>query len=133
MNFKKSFSYDDGGRSKYYRSKKSSNDCVVRSIAIAFNQDYKKTLIDLCNFTIDHGEPFNSKHIYEKYLFSKGWVKYKTLTKSNNKKYRISELPLNDNCLISTRRHLTVLLNHTIRDLWDTRGEIAYNYYIKNE
>ena len=159
MKFTKDYIYDDGGRSKYYRPKKTSNDCVVRSISIALNQDYKDTLIDLCDFTgllpptsvrsinqdykdtlIDlcdftvlYGEPFNTKNTYEKYLFSKGWLKFKTLIKSNNKKYRITDLPVNDNCLISTRRHLTVLINGVIRDLWDTRNQVAYNYYIRDK
>ena len=130
MKFTKDYIYDDGGRSKYYRPKKTSNDCVVRSISIALNQDYKDTLVDLCDFTVLYGEPFNTKNTYEKYLFSKGWLKFKTLIKSNNKKYRITDLPVNDNCLISTRRHLTVLINGVIRDLWDTRNQVAYNYYI---
>ena len=33
--------YNDGGRSKYFSAKRV-NDCVVRSIAIATNKDYKE-------------------------------------------------------------------------------------------
>ena len=66
MKFTKDYIYDDGGRSKYYRPKKTSNDCVVRSISIALNQDYKDTLVDLCDFTVLYGEPFNTKNTYEK-------------------------------------------------------------------
>lgn len=43
------FVYNDGGRSVYYKSK-DVGDCVVRSIAIAKNSDYKAVYDETRNF-----------------------------------------------------------------------------------
>ena len=36
--------YNDGGRSKYYKTS-NTRDCVVRAIAIATNKDYKEIFL----------------------------------------------------------------------------------------
>lgn len=59
MNYKMKWVYDDGGASSYFSGP--NYDCVVRSIAIATNRDYKE-ILDLVNDYIKR-EPLDEKYV----------------------------------------------------------------------
>ena len=120
------FNYNDGGRTKHYPKKKL-GDCVVRAISIALEQDYKKTLIELCDLAIEKGGMPNSHHIYEIYLGDRGWIKNKPPRDSNGKKIRLKDWEHN-RAIVLTTGHLTCVIDNCINDTFYT-GDWCCNSY----
>ena len=125
------FTFNDGGRSKHYRKKKL-GDCAVRAIAIALEQDYKQTLVDLCEVSISVGGVPNIPQVYDVYLEQKGWIKNKPPRDSNGRKIRLKDWGHN-RAIVLTTRHLTCVIDNCVNDIWDTRAWCCNSYYTKKE
>jgi hypothetical protein len=108
MNFIK----HDGGRSEHYKYRRE-GDCVIRAIAIATKQDYKKVFEDLTYRGLPLGLFANSDKVWPGYLKELGW---------QETKYGRNAVPLNQMCftgiaLLSS--HLVAVDKTTIYDTWD--------------
>ena len=123
------FNYNDGGRTKHYKKKKL-GDCVVRALAIALQQDYKQTLVELCEVSIVVGGVPNCPEVYELYLKGKMWIKNKPPRDSNGKKIRLKDWKHN-RAIVLTTRHLTCVIDNCVNDIWDPREWSCNSYYTK--
>jgi len=135
------FSYNDGGRSNYFKG--DAGDCVVRAIAIATDTDYKviydtlyqanKDYLDKKNTKLSKqmksrtrekgGSPRNGnyKKIYQDYLLNNGW-RYVSLRKFGSKeRVKLDELTHLGTILVNINRHMMCMKNGTIHDTWDSR------------
>jgi len=131
MKFKKTY----GGREKYATIKYKKDlvgDCVMRAIAIALNQDYKQTFIELSKLSVEMLTPPNQRKCYEAYLKSKGWIKHKPLRDTNNKKLRVYDFHKYSGdgiFLVHTTKHLTCIINDTLWDSWNCQNWCANSFY----
>tara|TARA_R100000234_G_scaffold27257_1_gene15703 strand:- start:622 stop:1077 length:456 start_codon:yes stop_codon:yes gene_type:complete len=125
------YKYNDGGRSKYFRmryKKDITGDCVIRAISIALDLDYKFVWESLFEIGKNIGHLPCDKRTFEKFLIDNRWIKQKTLTINNNRKYQLHDYPVK-NCIVHTRRHLVAIKNGVVNDTWDSRNKYAYSYY----
>ena len=110
------FIKDDGGRDKYFPlkyKKDYTGDCVIRAIAIATCTDYKRVWDDLFDLGHRMGHLPNDRRVFEEYLACIGWEKHKPMRKSNGRKYKLKNLPIDDGYyIVHTRKH--VLLQHKV-------------------
>jgi len=129
--YRMKFIKDHGGRQKYFpcRFKKdNTNDCVIRAISIATDQDYMKVWRDLFRLGTEAGRMPNDTTCYEPYLTSLGWVKHSPL-KKGKRKLKVKNFPIkNGAVIIHTCNHLTTILHGELHDTWNT-GEYAANSY----
>ena len=130
LKFDKSF----GGREKYKSvkyQKDITTDCVIRSIAIALDQDYKSTFYELLDVSRETLEVPSDEKCYDKYLEEKGWVKKKPKRNSRNRLLKVGQFPTDGVYLIHTSGHLTCLKDGVIKDVWNCSKSSAYSYYRK--
>ena len=130
------------------------NDCVVRAIALATNQDWDKVFTDLCEIAFKKKRMPNDKQIYEYYLKKLGYEKQKQPRatyyadgyRDTYKKYTIDEFitDLNfkknvmrehDIYIITVANHMTCVkyqgIDFDIYDTWDCSNKTISNYWIK--
>ena len=132
------YSNDSGGRENYFPAKlkkDKTGDCVIRAIAIATDTDYLNVWQSLFKIGLESGHLPNDKRVTEPYLNSLGWVKHKPMRKSNGKKYKVKNLPVNKNTsyILHTSKHWTAIVNNEHRDTWNCGEWCANSYYTKQE
>jgi len=127
-----------GGRENYFSTqfkKDNTNDCVIRAISIATEQDYKKVWNELFELACKTGFMPNDKKCFDTYLESLGWTK-KSPLKYGNKKYKVKNVGQffkGKNVIIHTTNHLTTLVDGDLNDIWDCREWCANSYYVKEK
>lgn len=140
--------YPDTSTFRYFNANpknRITDDCVIRAISTALNQDYNKTLTELTELSIKTGYMLNCKECYNKYLECKGWVKMKQPRKADNTKYTGKEwcewLNENDNrnehiiCNIGGH-HIVCIVKENYKsfkvwDIWNSTYGCIGNYWIK--
>lgn len=111
-------------------------DCVVRALCTAMNQPWDVTVRELTELGIKLGYVLNDRNTYEKYLASKGWVKYKQPRKGDNTKYtgkeftRIIDKKVNYIARIGGH-HIVAIINGRVNDIWNSTDGCIGNYWIK--
>ena len=121
----------DGGRSLYYKNR--TGDCVVRSIALALEQDYKKTWLDLFELGTQLGEMPNAEKVYTRYLKDHGYRKNRPQRCANGHLQQIIHYR-GGPCIMRTRDHLTYINRHgDICDSWDCRMQLMFSYYTRDD
>lgn len=144
MNYKMKWVYDDGGASSYFSGP--NYDCVVRSIAIATNRDYKE-ILDLVNDYIKR-EPLDEKYvrnarlgvtkeITSKILKDMGykWIPTMKFAKGCKVHMRADELP-GGTIIVSLSKHLSCIKDKVIYDVFDPSREgtrCVYGYWVIKE
>jgi len=119
------FTFNDGGRSKYFKGK-NADDCVVRAIAIAAKKDYKE-VYDALKTRMGKGKsPRNGIHkkIYHEYIISLGfkWEPYMGIGTGCTIIMNKQDLPVGTYiCRLS--KHLSCISNYTIFDTFDPSRE----------
>lgn len=116
----------DGGRSEHYKYRRE-GDCVVRAIAIATKQDYKKVFEDLTAIGLPLGLFANSDKVYQSYLRELGW---------QETKYGRNAVPLNEMCFTGIavlRGHLVAVDESTVYDTWDCRRQRCWRTWTNEE
>lgn len=111
---------------------KKTGDCVIRAISLALDKNYEQVYKELFELSLKTGYMINDKRNEEKYIISNGFVKHKQPKKPNGKKYTVGEIDKlckNPVILVSCARHLTVVLNGMLTDIWDCRAKCISNYY----
>lgn len=134
--FKKSF----GGREKFFTKKSQKTkknlyvgDCVVRAIAHATKKPYKEVWDELMDLSKKTLQMPNEEINYNSYLKLIGWEKQKPFRNQNNKTVRVAYFPAKPKgkYIISTRNHLTSIVNRVHLDTWDCGGYRANSFWIK--
>ena len=128
----KAYEYNDGGRSKHFPSelkKDRTNDCSVRAIALATNQDYLKVMTEQFGLALSMGRMPNDDKVVEAYLKSKGFVKQKTL-KKGSRKYRVKDFPESD-VILRVTKHLVFVSADSLHDTWDCGRKAVGVWYKK--
>lgn len=110
-------------------------DCVIRAISYATNQSWDKVYQDLCSLGLKMKRMPNDKKVFNKYLEQLDWVKQKQPKTYYGKKMTVNEfsrdLATKQIYLISVRKHLTVLDNYELVDIWDCSNSSMGNYWTK--
>ena len=133
------WTYNDGGRSKYYKGH--TGDCVCRAIAIANKMDYKD-VYDLINKyskeeeSNSHARTGVSKDIVHKILTDLGWSWVPTMRFGVGCKTHLKEdeLPKNQTIIARLSKHITCIVDSVIHDTYDcsrNSTRCVYGYYIK--
>ncbi|MFW6008162.1 MAG: hypothetical protein ACOCP8_02750 [archaeon] len=140
------FEYDDGGRTKA-GFKGNTDDCVVRSIAIATKLPYKKVyddINDLAKTTERRGKRKKGisnartgvyKRTIRKYMESLGWQWVPTMQIGQGCKVhlRANKLP-NGRLVVSVSKHLTAVIDKVIHDTHNCSRDgnrCVYGYFCK--
>ena len=125
--------YNDGGRSKYFSAKRV-NDCVVRSIAIATNKDYKEvyqTIKRIIGYTPRNGVyKKDTKKVMEH--FGGTWVSCSGIGRRLKMHLKSSEMPLQGRIIAQVTKHLTCIIDGVINDTYDPSRHgtrMVYGYW----
>lgn len=131
---KMNVTYNDGGRAAAGFAG-NTGDCVVRSIAIVGELNYRDVYDHLSAALGTGKSPRNGipKKVYKKYLDDRGWIWTPTMQIGSGctVHLRADELPAG-RVLVSTSRHLTAVIDGQIHDTHDpSRGgtRCVYGYY----
>lgn len=114
----------DGGRSEYYKYRRE-GDCVVRAIAIATKQDYKKVFYDLTELGLPKGLFANSDKVWQQYLKQLGWIE----TKYGRNAIPLNEMSFTGIAVLSG--HLVAVNKNTVYDTWDSRRKRCWRTWTK--
>lgn len=130
------FVYDDGGRSKYFKTE-NVGDCAVRAISIATGIDYMKVYNDLKELnggkSCRNGTP---KKVDKAYIRSLGWKWKPTMLigKGCQVHLREDELP-HGTLIVQVSKHLTCVIDGVIYDTFDCSRNgtrCVYGYWYKD-
>jgi len=133
------YSYNDGGRSKYFKG--NAGDCVVRALALFTSSDYKEMYNSLKDFNIKL-KPFKRKT--KKHLafierinnessprtgifleVLKLFIEQKGYNCSHTKEPRKLNTFKKGTYLIKIRKHIITIKNGVLYDTWDSRKRPA--------
>ena len=138
------WSYNDGGRSKYFKG--TTNDCVCRAISIATGKDYKETYNLINKYAKEysktnpndnsHARYGVSKELIDKILSDLGFIWTPTMFfgKGCTNKLRDGDLPKKGTLIVSVSKHLTCVKDNVIYDTYNPSRNgkrCVYGYYIK--
>ena len=117
----------DGGRSKYYKGRRE-NDCVIRAIAIATEQDYKKVFEELMDLGKTIGVYPNNPKAYERYLKALGWEE----TRFGKNAIPLDEMTFENKWHIAyTNSHFVAVKGRKVYDTWDCRHQRVWRVWTK--
>jgi len=126
----------DGGLKKSrFKSKKKRGDCVVRSIAIALNKSYEEIFDELADISKETGFFHNAPETYERLLAKYNYYKNKP-QRYPGSSTAVQLLDFNSKgrtTLVHVYKHLTVIKDNAVNDLWDCRTYTAQCYYQQKE
>jgi hypothetical protein len=128
------YSYNDGGRSKYFKG--NAGDCVVRALAIWSGENYKELYNSLRGFikklkssgikTKSHPRNGINPKILKLFLKEKGF-KY-----SYVKELKQINMLGNGNFLLNLDGHIVTVKNGILYDTWDSREQSKWSgYYVE--
>ena len=109
-------------------------DCVIRALAKAENKSWEEIFQDLVKISLKKCRLPNEKKVYEQYLKDLGYTKYKMPVKPNGKKYTVKEYFTKTNkkpIVVTTRKHMTCIIDNKLYDTWDCSNKVLSNYWIK--
>jgi hypothetical protein len=127
--------YDDGGRSKYFRSD-NVRDCAVRAIAIASGRDYKEVydaLSLMADKSVRNGTPKKIDRAYIEKTLGWKWTPLMGIGTGCTHHVRADELP-SGTIIVQASKHLICVKDGVVHDTCDsTRGgtRCAYGYWRK--
>lgn len=132
--------YDDGGRSAYFKGE-NAGDCVVRSLAIVLERDYKEVydrLAELQKLHTRNGKRSArdgvSKNVYKRYIGFETdleWHPLMGIGTGCTVHVRPDELPTG-RLLLSCSRHLTAMIDGVLHDTYDCSRDgtrCVYGYW----
>ena len=121
------YTYHTGGREQHYKGK--TGDCVVRSIAIATNKEYKEVWKELLNIAQQNGYMPNQEQVYAKYLSTQGWTEVR-LGRNNDNLHNL-QLPQNTWLILLQRSHMVAYKSKVVYDTWNSSKKRTYRYWIQ--
>lgn len=138
------FIFDDGGRiaagyKGHHLQKRPAGDCVIRSIAIACQYDYKLLRLT-CNEIVrqvGHCGLYTSSVGYPRYVYGRllrhyGWRRFSTYKTGISKvKHFADRERFPHNYVLECPKHLTAVMEGELHDILDCREWRVYAYYRK--
>lgn len=140
------WTYDDGGRSRYFKGK--TGDCACRAIAIATELDYKAVydLINSYGAKERTGKRKGSRSsarsgVYQttmrKVMDDLGWTWVPTMTIGSGCRTHLRENELPSGRIIArVSKHFVAVIDGVIHDTWDssygTDDRCVYGYWVKS-
>lgn len=111
------------------------NDCVIRSIALATGKSWEAVYMDLAQLGCKKGLMPNDNKNWQAYLKKLGYEKQRMPRKLDNKRYTLEEFideiaHKNWTYIISIAKHLTVVKDRTLYDTWNCSHKCVGNYWI---
>lgn len=121
-------------------------DCVFRAFALAMEQDYNTTVMEMAELMCKTGYAMNDSKGEAKYLELKGWVKYPQPRKADGTKYTGEEwckylqedIKWGVNGELSKRviahiggHHMVAIIDGKVNDIWDSTDGCIGNYWVK--
>lgn len=112
-------------------------DCVFRAFALAMQQDYNKTVMEMAELMCKTGYALNDTKGEHKYLEKKGWVKHSQPKKFDGTKYTGKEF-----CSVLAKKneryiahiggnHMVAIVDGKVNDIWDSTESCIGNYWTK--
>lgn len=112
-------------------------DCVFRAFALAMNQDYNKTVMEMAELMCKTGYAMNDVKGIAKYLEMKGWTKHAQPRKLDKTKFTGEEF-----CQTLAKKnkryianigggHTVAIVNCKVWDIWDSTDGCIGNYWTK--
>ena len=132
--------YPDTSTFHYYNAnpkKRITGDCVFRAFALALQQDYNKTVMEMAELMCKTGYALNDAKGEHKYLEMKGWTKHSQPKKPNGTKYTGKEfckmLAKKDQRYIAHigGHHMVAIVGGKVNDIWDSTNGCIGNYWTK--
>ena len=129
--------YPDTSTFHFYNANpkgKFTGDCVFRAFALALDQDYNQTVMEMAELMCETGYAMNDKHGEDAYMKRKGWIKHKQPRKSDNTKYTGKEFVkmFEGTCVAHIGgHHMVCIKDHKVHDTWDSTGGCIGNYWTK--
>jgi hypothetical protein len=107
------------------------NDCLYRALSVFFGISWKEALDDVVNWNAQNGHvDFNSRNNVRHYLASKGMERHKApkpaVTVGG---FCESVAQPGRRYLVSTKRHMTCVINQAIYDSWDCSEKEVTAYW----
>lgn len=125
--------YDDGGRSKYFRTQHV-RDCVIRAICIATQRDYKEVYKEVAKFlgyTPRNGvKNKDTKKLMTYFGFE--WHATMGIGTGCTTHLAKDEIPMNQPIICNCSCHLVAVVNGILRDTHDSSREgtrCVYGYW----
>ena len=139
--------YPDTEYFHYYNANprnKITTDCVLRALATGLNEDYNTVAKELFELSLKTGYSMEDKHLYNKYLESKGWHKLKQPVKRDGTKYTGIEWcdELNNDgehhniiCHIGSHHIVAIVFDNSygyrVYDIWNSSNGKIGTYWMK--
>ena len=131
---KNQFQKNDGGRSIYHRCDRKmdqTNDCTIRSIAIALRMDYMDVKKQLFALSIETGFMPNDDKCFTQFLNQHGWIRKSPMKNASGKKFKLGMMPIECDMIVYTTGHMVAIVDGVINDTFDPREWCANSYFIK--
>lgn len=113
-------------------------DCVIRAISTATEIPYNQVVRELAELQCETGYDDGDVKLFDKYLASKGWVKYKQPRKDDGTKYtgrefcELRQRWNGDNAIANIGGgHIVAIVNGKVWDTWDCTHKCIGNYWLK--
>ena len=113
-------------------------DCVFRAFALAMEQDYNTTVMEMAELMCKTGYAMNDSKGEAKYLELKGWTKHPQPRKANGTKYTgaefCREVAYKHKRYIAHigGHHMVAIVNGKVNDIWDSTDGCIGNYWTKD-
>jgi len=111
------------------------SDCVVRALAIAQDQSWEKTYIELSIYGFKMGDWGSSNLVWSAYLRDKGFERH-TIPDTCPNCYTIRDF-CNDyqsgTYILATGTHVVTVIDGSYYDTWDSGNEVPIYYFKKKE
>jgi len=127
-----SFTFNDGGRSRYFKGR--AGDCAARAMSIALELDYKLCYDELAKaHSAKTGKRSARNGIYKDdfnvVLNRHGWV-WRSAPKLDGRKARSVDMP-RGRVIVRMARHFAAVVDGVLHDTWDSSSKMVYGYWVK--
>ena len=119
---------------------KETADCVTRALVLATGMSYEDVVSLQVKYSLEIGESFANKLVYEKILKRHGYVKYKQPKREDGTMYCIKEMDeiLTDDQLafgvfVAINSHVSFIKGKNYYDIWDCGDCCVRNFYVKEQ
>jgi hypothetical protein len=109
------------------------SDCVVRALAIAQNQSWEKTYLELCIQGFKMGDWGNANIVWSSYLRDRGFKRY-IIPNTCPNCYTIKDFCEDHpqgTYILATGTHVVAVMDGNYYDTWDSGNEVPIYYFVK--
>lgn len=116
---------------------KKTNDCAIRAISLASNTSWEDTFRAMSELALKEALMVNDIRLCKKYLKNIDYQIQKMPKNDDNKRYTVKEFITdiaeeNEIYILKLARHLTVIKDKKLYDIWDCRNKCVGNYWVIN-